>query len=179
MGTVMNGRATERHPTCEPRETDSSSVAYRRRAGYAFPARHERFTIRRHPALYRRRRSFDVPVTIFVVWIGVALTTMLKTWLWPRTFVGLLLAFTALPAAGIAIQGLAEAAAGSAPFERLHAWLEHRTRGQRISVLRIVVCLAECLVFGGILLALVFGIARLTGVQISNLETFMDRHFWP
>jgi hypothetical protein len=120
-----------------------------------------------------------VLVTTFGVWVGVALTTMITTWIWPRTFVGVLLAFTILPAAGIAIQGLAEAAAGSAPIERLHAWLEHRTRGQRISALRILVCIAEVLVFGGVLFALVFGIARATGVQTSSLEAFMDHHFWP
>ena len=129
--------------------------------------------------MYRRRRSFDVLVTTLVVWIGVALVTMMTTWLWPRTFVGLLLAFTALPAAVIAIHGLAEAAARSAPVVRLHAWLEHRTRGQRISALRIFVCLAEVLVFGGILLALVFGVTWVTGVETSSLEAFMDRHFWP
>jgi hypothetical protein len=129
--------------------------------------------------LYRRRRSFDVLVTTFVVWIGVALTTMLTTWLWPRTFVGLLLAFTALPAAVIAIHGLAEAAAGSAPIVRFHAWLEHRTGAQRISALRIFVCLAEILTFGGIVFAFVFGVTWIAGVQVSDLNAFMDRHFWP
>jgi hypothetical protein len=118
-------------------------------------------------------------VTTFIVWIGVALTTMLTTWLWPRTLVGLLLAFTALPAAVIAIHGLAEAAAGSAPIVRLHGWLEHRTLGKRISALRIFVCLAEILVFGGVLFSIVVGVAWATGVQTSSLEAFMDHHFWP
>jgi len=129
--------------------------------------------------LLRFRPTLDVLVADGIAWIGVTLATMLMTWVWPRTFIGLLLAFTVLPAAGLALQGLVRAVSESGPIVRFHAWLGQRTRAKRISALRIFVCLSESLIFGGILITLVFGIGWAAGVQTGTLEAFMDRHFWP
>lgn len=84
-----------------------------------------------------------------------------------------------MPAAYLAMEGLVGVAGEMGPIARFHSWLEHLTAAREISALRILVCLAELLVFGGILIALLFGIGWVTGVQTSALDAFMDRHCWP
>ena len=104
---------------------------------------------------------------------------MLTTWTLPRTLLGLLLAVTVLPVVHLAVEGILGASLGSGPVARFHARVERHTEAQRISALRIVVCLAELLVLGGIGIALCLALAHLTGTDMPAVGTFLQHHFWP
>lgn len=130
-------------------------------------------------ALDHARRRLATAGKIRAAWALIALAAMLTTWTLPRTTVGLLLAVTVLPVAHLAIEGILGATLDSGPVARFHARVERHTEAQRISPLRILVCLAELLVLGGIGIALCLALAHVTRTDMAAVDAFLHHHFWP
>jgi len=116
---------------------------------------------------------------MILVWCMVAVFTMFTFWAWPRTWTGLLLAFTVLPVIHATVAGLVEWTVRWGPITRFHERLERRTSGQRISAMRIFVHLTEVLIIVGAGILLWLGLLQWAGVDTAAVEAFMNRHFWP
>jgi hypothetical protein len=125
------------------------------------------------------RRGLQTAGTILANWALVAVVTMLVTWTVPRTFVGLLLALTVVPAVCLVMLGIVEAVLGRGPVARFNEFIEQRTREDRISGVRIFVHLLEFLILVGLGTALWLGIAHVAGIDTAALDAFLRRHFWP
>jgi hypothetical protein len=129
--------------------------------------------------LYRIRRALKTIGSIIVVWCMVAVLAMFTLWAWPRTWIGLLLAFTVVPLIYASLEWVFESVSRWGPIARFHARIERRTSGQRISALRIFVFLTEALLLISAFVLLCLGLTRWAGVSMTDVGAFMDRHFWP
>ena len=117
--------------------------------------------------------------SILLVWAVVAVLAMITTWMVPRTPLGLLLSFTVVPVIYIIMHGFTELTMGSDSLKRFNESVEQRTRGAKISGLRILVLLAQILLFCAVAAGLFLAITRALDLDRAAFDAFLERHFWP
>ena len=146
-------------------------------------------TLASHHHSSRQRQFVLRALTALGLWPFLALYAALVLGIVPRTLLGWALFLTVGPVLAlvgeVTVEGLARRVGSFPPIRQTADWLERRTAGRTVSVLRVcfllVILLSSIVILGGAVI-FIAGLARQwppLDRAFLAAEHFLARHFWP